>query len=391
MSLRASHELTAAGKLAKWACDFSFEDLTPEGVGRIKSSIRDGLGCGIFGSTMPTSGIMCEAVLGENPTNGRTNIWGTSRLASPLEAALINGAAVQAFELDDMLVGRAVHGSSVLLPTVLAIAGLHKVTGKEMIRAEAIGLEIGGRFAPCLTKNLLNAGWHSASIFGTITAAAASGAALRLDIDQLTNCILLGVLQASGLLAVQYDGMAKRFYAGRSAHSGLLAALLAQKGFEAPKEAIEHSAGGFFSTFAQGSGYNIEKLSDNLGGQFTGEHMGFKIYSCCGAAQPGLDAMSKILKQHPEVTRSMIREVTVFLSEPAFMHCGWDYIPKDVTTAQFNMQYSMAIFILQGQAFIDQYQSYLIADPSVLEMVKLVKVVNDPEMTAFSKQGHHHS
>ena len=64
----------------------------------------------------------------------------------------------------------------------------------------------------------------------------------RLDADKAAQAIALGASQSSGLMA-NFGTMTKPFHAGKAAHAGIMAARLAEAGFTASTDALEHPQG----------------------------------------------------------------------------------------------------------------------------------------------------
>ena len=107
--------------------------------------------------------------------------------------------------------------------------------------AYAVGFEAGvrsGRTAPGHHKG----GWHLTGTLGSIAAAVAAGKLLGLDAQRLTYAMGIAATQSAGMQ--QNRGtMCKSFHAGKAASNGVLAALLAERGFDGSLEIIEGKRG----------------------------------------------------------------------------------------------------------------------------------------------------
>lgn len=374
-----------AGRLATWAAELRFKDLPHIATEQLKVSVLDALGCALYGFKLPSTQIALRAMRSSQVDHSGVTVWGSSSRYEPMSAAMVNGAAIQSFELDDVHGEAMLHGSSAMLPAVLAIADLKPpVSGDEMLTALAVGWEVGVRVNRCMGSHILARGWHGPTIFGTIAAALAAGRALRLDPMRLTNCLVLGVVQASGLLVVQYGGMAKRLYAGCAARAGVLAALLAEQGFTAPEDALEHPIGGFIHTFAQGEPVYIDELIRGLGNDFAASKIAFKLYANCAAMHPALDALAALCARHPQISADNIAHIKVSMTEHGVKHVGWPYAPGTATTAQFNIGYGIAVHLLEGNAFVHQYRDELLAAPRVLDLVDRIEVVHAPDLESVA-------
>jgi 2-methylcitrate dehydratase PrpD len=216
-------------------------------------------------------------------------------------------------------------------------------------------------------------------MMGTIAAATASGRLLGLSAEQLYHCVSLGVLNASGITVVQYGGLAKRWYAGRAAEIGVQSALLAERGFTAPPDALGHEFGGFLTTFAPGRDHDVEALTRGLGERFAAGGISFKLHACCGMNQAAIDMLGELVRgsgfSGAEVDRIDIR-----MTEHGYKHSGFPYVPGSAVTAQFSVEYCLAAYLLEGAVFVDQFREALLADPRILALVDRMTTTSDPSL-----------
>ena len=91
--------------------------------------------------------------------------------------------------------------------------------------------------------------------------------------------------------------MVKRLHSGRAAQSGVLSALLAERGFTGIPDVLEADFGGFASTMGGGDA-ELGRLTDGLGERWETEQIGFKIYASCAAAQTSLDVVRRLRAEH---------------------------------------------------------------------------------------------
>lgn len=318
---------------------------------------------------------------GARVSEGGAGIWGAPAKYEPMVAAMVNGAAIQAFELDDLHGEAMLHGSSAILPAIMAIADLRPgLSGRDLLASLAVGWEVGVRISRCMGPRILARGWHAPTMFGTIAAAAGAAHAMRLEPERFTHALMLGVVQASGLVVVQYEGMAKRLYAGCAAKSGVLSALLAEQGFTAPDDAFEHPIGGFIATFSGGDPVFAEALDYKLGTDLAAATIAFKIHSSCGAMHPSLDAFSELCARDPRISPDSVERIVVELTEHGYKHVGWPYQPGSATSAQFSAAYGIAAFMLEGNAFVHQYRDALLSDSRLLALTDRIDVLHAPEL-----------
>jgi aconitate decarboxylase len=171
--------------------------------------------------------------------------------------------------------------------------------------------------------------------------------------------------------------MVKRFHAGRAAQSGVYAALLAQRGFTGIPNIFESDYGGYCTALAPD--FDRTLLTRGLGEVWETLNVGFKGYSACGSSHTTIDAILKIRSEH-DFPLNDIESILIRSSSATHEHVGWPYEPESITTAQMNLAYSVAVTLLYGEAFVDQFTEDLIRDSDVLHLTKKVKVVADPEI-----------
>ena len=68
------------------------------------------------------------------------------------------------------------------------------------------------------------------------------------------------------------------------------------------------------------------------------------------------------------------------MSKKGYINIGWPYRPDEVITAQMNGSYAAAVALLDGDAFIDQYDERRLADPAILALLPRIEFIHDPEL-----------
>ena len=128
--------------MARFVAGLRYEAIPQEVRERIKLLILDSLGCAIFGTELEWSRILMETLSRVDSTRG-CGVWGTSLRLSAPHAALVNGALVQSFELDDVHRQGVLHVGAVTLPPLFAVAELKPgMSGRDFLTAAVAGYEI---------------------------------------------------------------------------------------------------------------------------------------------------------------------------------------------------------------------------------------------------------
>ena len=376
-------------RIAEFVSGLTYDAVPLEVRDRIKLLILDSLGCAIYGAHTPWSEILLQT-LSEVDQTRTTSVWGTkARLSSP-HAALVNGTAVQGFELDDVHRHGVLHVGAVTLPALIAVAENHaQLSGREFLAAAVAGYEIGPRVGICMGQEHIGQGWHSGATLGVFSAAAGAARGLKLDPERTVHALGIGGTQAAGLMAAQFGSMVKRMHAGRSSQSGLYGALLAQKGFTGIVDVFEAPYGGFCTTFSRSTDrFDMAELSAGLGERFETMRIALKFYSCVGSNHTSLDAIRAIQARRP-FTLDELSKIVIHGSQVTVDHVGWPYRPEGLTSAQLNLPFCVATLLLCGDVFVDEFKPEAVHDEARIALSRKVEVVHDPAITALGARFRH--
>jgi len=197
------------------------------------------------------------------------------RLPAP-QAALLNASMGHALDFDDTLdTGGSIHPGVSVLGSVLAVCdSLGRVTGRDVLTAVALGLDISCRIALAST---LDRGWHRTAAIGVFGATAAAGKLIGLSPEQMLAALGIAYSHAAGNRQCILDGvLTKRMQAGQAAGAGVFSAVLAQTGFTGAQN-IFNGRFGFFELY-QPHGSDASLLLRDLGTAFRGEALSYKPY-----------------------------------------------------------------------------------------------------------------
>jgi len=391
MAKAQPRETSAGGSptraLAEYIAGFSYKALPAEVVSHVKLCLVDSLGCALFGSTLPWGKIIVSFAKELGKGKGAV-IWGDGSEVPSTSAPLANGTLIHSFELDDLHRVGVIHPGSEAIPAADALvrrAG--GVDGKGYLAAVAAGYEVGCRVAMTGGAAQLRRGFHPSATSGTFAAGAAAAKMLRLNAEKTVHALGIAGTQAAGLMAAQHSSMVKRMHPGRSAQAGVYGVLLAQKGFTGIEDVLEAPYGGFCSTFIDHP--NLSHLTDRLGERFETLNVGFKPYPCCGSNHTSIDALKKILRDHPEVDAANVEKLRIRTTRVTKLHVGWPYEPKSLTTAQMNLLFCVSALLHDRDFFVDQVTEKSIRRPEVLATTKKIEVIEDPQFDALGDEGRH--
>ena len=376
--------------IANFVSGLAYDDIPSDVRDRIKLLILDSLGCGLYGVDLEWTKIIRKTLGAVDHTKDGCRIWGTKDRISAPHAAMINGTMIQGFELDDVHRRGVLHVGAVTLPALIAVTeSKGGLSGKDFLTAAVAGYEIGPRVGNCMGQEHIGQGWHSGATLGVFSAASGAARGLGLSAEQTVNALGVAGTQAAGLMAAQYGAMVKRMHAGRSSQSGLYGALLASNGFTGIQDVFESEYGGYCTTFSRSQDrFDMTELSRGLGTDFETMKISLKFYSCVGSNHTTLDAIRSMQESHPFEADDVERFV-VHGSQVTVDHVGWPYKPEGLTSAQLNLPFCVATYMLEGDCFVEQFTEDCVADPARMAYSERVETMHDAEITAKGSTARH--
>ncbi len=375
----------ATRDLAEFAAGLAFENIPQAVVEHAKLCVLDGLGVALFGAGLPWTGHVRDLAIAEGGTPA-ASFWGTPHRGSVAQAALVNGTAGHAFEMDDIHKESIVHPNSLACPVALAFAEAGGISGRDVITAIVAGYEVGTRVGNAATMALFLRGFHPQGTSGAFVAAAAAGRILGLSAEQMQHALGIAGSMGAGLMAAQEGAMVKRLHAGRAAESGVRAALLARRGFTGISDVLEAGYGGFLSAFSGAP--NPARLTAGLGSVWETAEVGFKLYPSVTSIHTALDALDAVMTEQ-NLRAGDIERIAVGCSHMTFIHTAWPYKPAGVTAAQMNLFYGLTMIALHRDASVGHEQEAKLADPAALAFMQRITAFEDDGLEAMGAAFRH--
>ncbi len=221
-------------------------------------------------------------------------VFGSNTRLPVLSAATINGTSAHALDYDDVNFHMAAHPSVAILPAVLALGERLDAGWGEVATSVFAGYESACRIGRLVEPSHYRMGFHGTATIGTFAAALAAARLLRLDVQQTVTALGIAASQAAGV-RVNFGTACKPLHAGKAAHNGLFAALLAARGFSSYPQALTGAAG-FAETHSTTVSVDAALASppqdfflyDNL----------FKYHAACYLTHAAADATAELRDQH---------------------------------------------------------------------------------------------
>lgn len=358
--------------LASFVADTNFNDFPEEVREHAKLCILDWLGAALAGSLEPPAKIIASII---RETSGRkeSTVIGTRIRTSCVNAALANGTFGHIVELDDIHEETIIHSAAPVVPAALAVAERKNVSGRDLITSVVLGYEAENRIGMAIMPSHYHF-WHPTGTCGTFGAAVAAGKVLRLDAERMVHALGIAGTQAAGLIEV-FGTMCKPLNPGKAAMNGVLAALLAQKGFTSSSMILEAEKG---YCRAAAEEYDPNRITENLGREFALTNNVFKIHASCGHTHGAIDAVLLLAEKHG-VKPDAVDEIVVGTYPIANEVVGETYEPKTVSEAKFSLPYCLAIALIRGKVGLAEFSVESLTDPKIQKISERVKVMVDPE------------
>jgi 2-methylcitrate dehydratase PrpD len=363
----------AADVLAAYAAGLSFAALPPQAVHAAKLCLIDATACAIFGAGFAWSRVILDVI--EPPAAaGRCAVPGFDRRLDPRQAALVLGAFAHAFELDSLRKpGAGAHpGATVALPA-FAVAQATGRSGRDLLAAIVAGCEVSFRIGAATLHTPELAGFHAPGIVGPFGAAVAAGWLMDLPRRGLAAALGIAGSCTGGLLAFAASGeggMVKRLHLGRAAESGVLAALLAARGFEGPRTVLDGTFG-VLQAFCSRSDPAL--LTARLGEFFEITRLCIKRYACHVTAQAPIELLRGLMDAHG-FTAADIAGMTIVASAKVVSHHN-ERRPADVTLAQYSVPFALAVAAWRDPDDPATFGEDCVRDPAVLDLAARIEVV----------------
>jgi 2-methylcitrate dehydratase PrpD len=286
-------------------------------------------------------------------------------------AALVNGITSHTFDFDDTHLKTIIHPAGPVCSAVLALAEHTGSTGREVIDALVIGIDVSCRVGNAMYPDHYDRGWHITGSTGTLGAAAACARLLKLDVQQTAMALGIAASQPVGMRE-QFGTMTKPFHPGGAARAGLMSALLASQGYTASPKALE-APRGMMQTVSTKNDWN--EITGELGQRFEISFNSYKPFACGIVIHPSIDACAQLRAQG--VTPEQVERIELKVHSLVLELTGKKE-PADGLQAKFSVYHGCAAGLTFGRAAEDEFADALVTrDDMVALRRKVVATVED--------------
>ena len=298
-------------------------------------------------------------------------------------AALANGIAIHVDDFDDTQLAAAkdrvygvlVHPTVCVLPAALATAEVAGRSGKDLLLAYQVGVEVECKIAEAISPRHYEDGFHSTGTCGVFGSTTACARLKGLDLIHTARAFAIAASQAAGLRE-NFGTMMKPFQAGHATESGVVAADLAAIGWTGAEQILEAERGFFH---AYGGTYDPSAIADRLGKPWTFQNPGVSIkpFPSGSLTHPGMTELLRLIRRN-SINAADVEQVEVGTNHN-MLNTLIHHRPTTGLQAKFSMEFCMAILLLEGKADQTDFTDAVANRRDVQEMISRVRFYTAPE------------
>jgi len=383
-----------AVRLARSIASVSLARLPPEVIGKTRVCLMDLIGCAFESRELPWSrqaiamidtigvdAIGIDAARTDAASEGGNagaTIIGCARRAGFGDAAFVNAVMGHGLVREDMHAGSISHLGIVVLPTLMALAQLRRVSGRDFIAAVAVGYEVGGRIGRAVMDAQVARIHRPTGVCGPVAAAAAGARLLGLDAQAATSALAIAANTILGFNQWAHTGGSEMFFhPGFVARNAVSAVRLAQAGAFASPSALDGEAGMFAALGKRANAASVEL--------FRGPPELLEVYHkpvpACNFAQTPSQAALQVART-AGLAPERIAAIRIRVPRAGMLYPGCNHPGPFATVLQGKMsiQFNVAAALLTGAVAEKNFD--LLGDARVQRLIGLTSLEVDEAMSA---------
>ena len=310
---------------------------------------------------LPFSGAATSAVIGR-----------PERLDA-MGASFLNAISANLLDFDDTHLDTIIHPAAPVAAPVLALAQARGFSGRAVLLAFILGVEVECRVGNAVSPGHYARGWHITSTCGVFGAAAACAKLLELPADKISNAIGIAASQSAGIVE-NLPSAAKNVSVGNAARNGLFAALLAAEGYSASPRAIEGPLGW---ARAMGDEPDLGRLTGGLGKTWEIAKNTYKPYPAGIVFHAVIDACFNL---RAKLNRRIDDIASITVQGSALLLARGDRIVRNERDARVSIHHCAACALLLGLAGVPEFADATVFRPDIVSLRQKVRAVLDASL-----------
>jgi len=372
---------TITARMSRWAAELNYDDLSEEAIREAKRYMLDSVGCAL-GGFQQHDVKLALGVLEETGGDGPATVFGTGKKMDVVSATLLNALMVRVQDYNDIYWKQDPSHPSDLIPAALACGERHGCNGHDLIVGIVLGHEFEMRLCEAAFPGIRERGWHHATLTAFVSPMVASRM-MGLDWNKMQHAIgISGSRMATfGAAVAGKLTMMKNTVDPMATQSGVLAALLAERGYTGPEHIIDGKEG---LVHCMGPEWKLDVLVDGLGESFRITQCGMKAFPTEALTHAPISCVLDLVKDN-DLQPDQVKEVHIrsldraadILADPS------KYDPRTKETADHSLPYVIAAAVAERQVTPLQFTDEKIMDPTIRAQLNKVVVEADPEIEAL--------
>lgn len=374
--------------LARFVIDTKATAVPPAVLAAARNALADTVGVALAGTLEPLGEIATRWVR-DLGARRQATFWGHDLGTSVVDAAFANGMCSHALDFDDSHPHMRGHPSATLVPAALAVGEASGASGRDVLAAYAIGLELAGKLALGLGNGHYLRGWHTTATVGVFSATAVAGRLWGLDAGALRKAWGLAASQMSGLVR-NFGTMTKPFHAGHAARCGVFSAWMVRQGFTA-NDTIFDAENSVFDTYGGNDGAPMSELVGRLGRPWEATEPGIyvKRWPCCYSSHRPVGGLLELMNKHA-LQPDEITEVAVdFLPGADTALVSRD--PQTGLQGKFSVEYTLAALLLDRKLNLETFTDAMVQRPQARALMRKVRrnpIADEKVYSGISESGY---
>ena len=372
--------MSLAHKIAEFACDTAYEDLSSEAIHEVKRRLIDSMGCAM-GAWLAEPAKIARNLASLSASELGATVVGTRHASTPELAAFANGTMFRYLDYNDTYLSKEPAHPSDNFGALLAIADAFDLSGKDLIRGAVIAYEVQCRL--CDAYSIRSRGWDHVT-YGSFSTVAGCGAMLGFDVPTMVHGLGLAGVPNNAMRQTRAGelSMWKGCAFANASRNGVFATLLAHMGMTGADQVFE-GVMGFFKEVCGGDAFDIPVWG---GGSepFMINKTYIKKYPAEYHSQSAIDAAEQIIAERGSLfTPEEVEEIEI-----ATFTASWEIIggepekwrPQSRETADHSLPYITCAALVDGEVTQATFEPERFRDEELLGLVAKTKVVPDPEL-----------
>ena len=302
-----------------------------------------------------------------------SSVIGRAEKLDAMGASFLNAVSANLLDFDDTHLDTIIHPAAPVAAPVLALAQARGFSGRAVLLAFILGVEIECRVGNAVSPHHYARGWHITSTCGVFGAAVACAKLLELPAEQISNAIGIAASQSAGIVE-NLPSAAKNVSVGNAARNGLFAALLAAEGYSASPRAIEGPLGW---ARAMGDEPDMARLTGGLGQTWEIAKNTYKPYPAGIVFHAVIDACFRLREK---LNRRIDEIETITVQGSALLLARGDRVVRNERDARVSIHHCAAMALLLGAAGVPEFEEATVVRPDIVSLRQKVKAALDSSL-----------